>query len=324
MPNYRLDVLGFLNVRSIKGNGGLWDSVVALEWLYNNCESLGCNKSEITLFGHSAGSSDTQLLTLSSYAKKYINRAIMQSGSGLAHWAFVYETHLLQKIKSYAKQNNLGLNKMKNLIELVNYDKTKYINSLNDTFNNFIVYSTCNLTKKYACIKEKINLFFNFSSKLNSDKNSKLIEKLNLLFNSLDLNEIISVFGYMHDNLLQKKNQSELRHVFKSHLDILDSFESSNTSSPQYESLISRNNYGKVFKSTDDYSKFQGNPCYADLMHFIWGSENLLIACDFATSYNQYMLDHNVLTYFLQCFQIYYVDISLKLNVRFKNINFKE
>ena len=315
MPNYRLDVLGFLNVHSIKGNNGLWDSVVALEWLYNNCESLGCNKSSITLFGHSAGSSDTQLLTLSKHARKYINRAIMQSGSGLAHWAFAYEAHLFDEIKNFVKKNNLDLVRTKNLIELVNYDKSKYINSLNDTFNNFIIFSTCNLTQKYICIKEKIKGYFQFNTKM-----LKSHEKLNNLFDHLDINEIVSVFGHLHKHSLQKSNKNEIKVLMKSD-DALKKLEkiSSDEASSRFQNFISGNNHGRVFKSTDDYSKFQSNPCFADLMHFIWGSENLLIACDFVSFYNnpKSLREDPLIKNFLDCFQAYYVDTeSAHINVR--------
>ena len=75
MPNYRLDVLGFLNLHNSshsRGNYGLWDLLLALKWLYVNCPSLGCDPKSITVFGHSAGSSDTMLLALSPLAQPYI------------------------------------------------------------------------------------------------------------------------------------------------------------------------------------------------------------------------------------------------------------
>lgn len=126
MPNYRLDVVGFLNIYNMsqaRGNYGLWDQLLALKWLHTNCPTLGCDPNSITVFGHSAGSSDSMLLALSPLAQPYIKlahnimsttqtnihwlnkifsfrRVIMQSGSGLAHWSFLYETHLLKKANS--------------------------------------------------------------------------------------------------------------------------------------------------------------------------------------------------------------------------------
>ena len=157
MPNYRLDILGFFNTPNIdnrtrpNGNFGLWDQYLALKWLYENCEAIGCDPRSITLFGHSAGSSDTMLLSLSQLAKPYIKRIIMQSGSALAHWSFVHETHILEKIATTNK-----IHMFDKIIDQIEFSKTRYINSLNDTFNNFLIYSTCNQTVKYECIKEKI------------------------------------------------------------------------------------------------------------------------------------------------------------------------
>ena len=323
MPNYRLDVMGFLNMHSIKGNAGLWDSVVALEWLYSNCPSLGCNKDDITLFGHSAGSSDAHLLAMSKHAKKFIHRAILQSGSGLAHWAFAYESHLFDKITNYAKMNKLDLAKSRNLIELANYDKSKYVNSLNDTFNNFIVFTTCNLTKKHECLKEKIRLFYEFDLTQFSDaKSRKLIETLNVLFNSLDLSEIISVFGYMHGDLIQNLTLSQIRQLTTPSDSFLQKTQKSRPSASNsyaaFERLLKRNNYGKIFKS-NEYKKFQTHQCYAELMHFIWGSENLILACDMIASYKQKIYDEQIIKYFMQCFQQYYVEHDLQSVSQLKN-----
>ena len=307
MPNYRLDVLGFFNMHSIKGNAGLWDTLVALEWLYNNCESLGCNKSDITLFGHSAGSSDAHLLTMSKHAKKYINRAILQSGSGLAHWAFSYETHFFDKLNDYVKENNLDLLKTKNLIELTNFDKSKYVNSLNDTFNNFVVYTVCNLTKKHECFKEKIRKFYNFNTEIKKVQPNKVIDTLENIFSSLDLSEILSFFGYLHNDLIQKMTQTEIKQLIKLKDSFYANVSANATTTLNFENLLKRNNYGKIFKS-NEYKKFQTHPCYAELMHFIWGSENLIIVCDFVASYKHEIYAENIIKYFLECFQVYYVD----------------
>ncbi len=43
IPNYRLSILGFFNSKrdNITGNYGLWDQLLALEWLHSNCINLG-------------------------------------------------------------------------------------------------------------------------------------------------------------------------------------------------------------------------------------------------------------------------------------------
>jgi carboxylesterase type B len=110
--NYRLDVLGFFSMPSsssskekkYKGNYGLWDQLAAIKWLYKNCPSLGCNPDSITLFGHSAGSANVLFHALSEHARPYVKRIIMQSGSGLAHWATNYEQYLIDISESGNKQ----------------------------------------------------------------------------------------------------------------------------------------------------------------------------------------------------------------------------
>ena len=113
--NYRLDVLGFFSMpigknsanskeKQYKGNYGLWDQLAAIKWLHTNCPSLGCNSDSITLFGHSAGSANVFFHALSEHARPYVRRIIMQSGSGLAHWATNYEQYLLDASESSDKQ----------------------------------------------------------------------------------------------------------------------------------------------------------------------------------------------------------------------------
>lgn len=131
--NYRLDVMGFFNMHGndkYKGNYGLWDQLSALKWLHKNCANIGCNPDSITLFGHSAGSANVLFHAMSNYSRPYIKRVIMQSGSGLAHWATNYEKHLL----------NFGSNKK----ALNLFKKSRYVHTMNDTLFNFLTLTKCN------------------------------------------------------------------------------------------------------------------------------------------------------------------------------------
>lgn len=55
--NYRLGVIGFLSLDNpaleIPGNQGLKDQVFALQWVQQNIEKFGGDKSQCTIFGES-------------------------------------------------------------------------------------------------------------------------------------------------------------------------------------------------------------------------------------------------------------------------------
>ncbi|XP_046587078.1 esterase E4 isoform X2 [Neodiprion lecontei] len=88
--NYRLGVLGFLSTgdKVASGNWGLKDQVLALEWVQRNIRYFHGDHDRVTLFGHSSGSACVHLLTLSKLTIGLFHKFIMQSGSGLAQWAY--------------------------------------------------------------------------------------------------------------------------------------------------------------------------------------------------------------------------------------------
>ncbi|XP_046587081.1 esterase E4-like [Neodiprion lecontei] len=88
--NYRLGVLGFLSTGDevASGNWGLKDQVLALEWVQRNIRHFHGDPDQVTLFGHSSGSSCVHLLTLSKLTIGLFHKFIMQSGSGLVEWAY--------------------------------------------------------------------------------------------------------------------------------------------------------------------------------------------------------------------------------------------
>ncbi|XP_076364986.1 acetylcholinesterase-like [Tachypleus tridentatus] len=88
--NYRLASLGFLyfNRSDAPGNVGLFDQVMALEWINKNIAQFGGDSEKVTIFGESAGSSCVNLHLLSPLSKGLFNNAIMESGSVFNSWSF--------------------------------------------------------------------------------------------------------------------------------------------------------------------------------------------------------------------------------------------
>ncbi|CAN9511484.1 unnamed protein product [Ophioblennius macclurei] len=88
--NYRLGAFGFLSLPSnkhIKGNAGLLDQRLALEWVSKNIAAFGGDPSKVTLFGESAGSACVGFHLLSPGSQHLFHRAVMQSASPNAAWA---------------------------------------------------------------------------------------------------------------------------------------------------------------------------------------------------------------------------------------------
>ncbi|XP_062535949.1 carboxylesterase 4A-like [Armigeres subalbatus] len=88
--NYRLGALGFLSTgdEHAQGNWGLKDCIEALRWVQKNIAAYGGNPSEVTIFGNSAGGSLVHFLYLSNMADGLFHKAISQSGTALATFAF--------------------------------------------------------------------------------------------------------------------------------------------------------------------------------------------------------------------------------------------
>lgn len=61
--NYRVAGLGFLayDNKDIKGNAGLYDQRLALQWVQHNIHYFGGDRKHVTLFGESAGGASTSI-----------------------------------------------------------------------------------------------------------------------------------------------------------------------------------------------------------------------------------------------------------------------
>lgn len=90
-PQYRVASLGFLymGTSDVPGNTGLFDQLMALQWIQDNIEYFGGNKENITLFGESAGAASVSMHLVSPLTRNLFSQAIMQSGSATVPWGFI-------------------------------------------------------------------------------------------------------------------------------------------------------------------------------------------------------------------------------------------
>ncbi|CAC5415630.1 CES3_5 [Mytilus coruscus] len=85
--NYRLNIFGFLSLDGLPGNYGLWDQIMAIQWVKDNIPSFGGNSKSITISGESAGGTSVGLLSIAPLNKGLFQRAILQSGTALSSYA---------------------------------------------------------------------------------------------------------------------------------------------------------------------------------------------------------------------------------------------
>ena len=86
---YRVESLGFLYLGTSEapGNQGLYDQLLAIEWIYNNIRNFGGDPRRITLFGESSGAVSIGLHLLSPKSRHYFHNAILESAGPSAKWA---------------------------------------------------------------------------------------------------------------------------------------------------------------------------------------------------------------------------------------------
>ena len=88
---YRVASLGFLyfDTEDVPGNAGMFDQIMALQWIKDNIASFGGNPDNITLFGESAGAVSVSLHLLSPLSRNLFTQAIMQSASASVPWGVI-------------------------------------------------------------------------------------------------------------------------------------------------------------------------------------------------------------------------------------------
>ena len=80
--NYRVGLFGFLTTNDdcARGNWGLWDQRLAIQWVKDNAERFGGDPNQITLFGKSPGANSILYQALSSLnSNNLFQRIIVQS-----------------------------------------------------------------------------------------------------------------------------------------------------------------------------------------------------------------------------------------------------
>jgi carboxylesterase type B len=86
--NYRLNIFGFLNNGdNIKGNNGLWDMKLAIQWVHDHISDFGGDPTRVTLFGNSAGGAAVLYQAIHPGNRNLFQRIISQSGSCFSFWA---------------------------------------------------------------------------------------------------------------------------------------------------------------------------------------------------------------------------------------------
>lgn len=93
---YRLGVFGYYAADDLKaespnkttGNYGLLDQIAALQWVYDNIEAFGGDKTKITIAGESAGASSVNALCVSPLTEGIFRYAIAESSGIVAKEPF--------------------------------------------------------------------------------------------------------------------------------------------------------------------------------------------------------------------------------------------
>ncbi|XP_055996001.1 uncharacterized protein LOC125647249 [Ostrea edulis] len=91
---YRLGIFGFFSLGKTEalGNYGIWDQMLALEWVHQNIDSFGGDPTSVTIFGQSAGGASVSLLSLIPRNRNRFHRVIAQSGTMTVPWAMTNAT----------------------------------------------------------------------------------------------------------------------------------------------------------------------------------------------------------------------------------------
>ncbi|VDK44893.1 unnamed protein product [Anisakis simplex] len=95
--HYRHGILGFVATADQYStpNLGIWDQVMAINWVKENIAEFGGDPYNITLFGHGAGAVFVDILSISPYTRDSFDKMILMSGTADCKWAL----HDIRRVK---------------------------------------------------------------------------------------------------------------------------------------------------------------------------------------------------------------------------------
>lgn len=80
--NYRVGVEGFAHIAGAPNNRGLFDQIIALQWVHDNIAGFGGDPANVTVFGQSAGAGSIAALLAMPASAGLFRRATIQSLPG--------------------------------------------------------------------------------------------------------------------------------------------------------------------------------------------------------------------------------------------------
>ena len=108
--NFRLNLFGFLSSGDarLEGNLGLYDQALALDWIYDNADAMGGDRTRITAGGHSAGAPHAYYLSVSPFSRGRVRRLLLQSGSPFNVWSHLKAGDAMEKFNIVVRDNGCG------------------------------------------------------------------------------------------------------------------------------------------------------------------------------------------------------------------------
>lgn len=149
--NYRLAALGFLYLgQDLPGNAGIYDQIMAMEWVRDNIAFFGGNSANITLFGESAGAASAAFHLLSPISRNFFSQAILQSGSATSPWAILDREVAFMRSLKLAR--NVGCELSSSLLSFIQSSSSSALVS-KSLVDNLILHNN-NFDKVIQCLQK--------------------------------------------------------------------------------------------------------------------------------------------------------------------------